>query len=585
MASIVEVPKASLDEAVPIWMKIDWSDEVLHDIYRDWGTYYSRRRRENFALHYLNKALALEPMDHMTLYKRCQSKRKAAQMLGALADSRDAAKLALKVDGEEKAIINLDICDVLYELNQFENSKAEMHNNMRVFIGNKRKSFVQRQLVVDGVIKDVTGEAMSAFFTKNLKTVNIVHDLIKEKERVDSRPLWKVLKEQGKCDVQSIPEVPEEMLSPMEIARRKRAFNIFHQSYINDSWIDVLFMKMLCKNPNLLLPQCKESSYFLQNLSSKQYEIVRKFMKMLQSRCPLYLVNYLKYNNKAMSDRYREAYLFRVQYQTHRNMNHALKRIRALRKAKKVPQLAKFVEELMGTYVVLKTARVMCWKFEFLNEVYNTMALALSEQLRVPKGFSSQVSNAILRLLRLPVERTKDFVSLTFGDRQPEPEGNDPATIRAKKLTARLEHRMVFAKYSIEKCYLLHQISQSYLDQGRHSECAFNARKAIKESKNCNSNLWKFLSVVQIVKANAILHKLEQTREALDDALPIAEQLKSRELTFFIETCMMCNTEDSINKRATLMQARRESKAESVATHSLVSAPDNEDTVQAPAEV
>jgi len=49
-----------------------------------------------------------------------------------------------------------------------------------------------------------------------------------------------------------------------------------------------------------------------------------------------------------------------------------------------------------------------------------------------------------------------------------------------RKLTARLEHRMVFAKYSIEKCYLLHQISQSYLDQGRHSECAFNARKAIK---------------------------------------------------------------------------------------------------------
>ncbi|EDW48634.1 GM19817 [Drosophila sechellia] len=450
-----------------------------------------------------------------------------------------------------------------------------MHNNMRVFIGNKRKSFEQRQLVVDGVIKDVTGEAMSAFFTKNLKTVSIVHDLIKERERVDNRPLWKILKEQGKCDVQSIPEVPEEMLSPMEIARRKRAFNIFHQSYINDSWIDVLFMKMLCKNPNLLLPQCKESSYFLQQLSSKQYEIVRKFMKMLQSRSPLYLVNYLKYGNKAMSDKYREAYLFRVQYQTHRNMNQALKEIRALRKAKKVQQLSKFVEELMGTYVVLKTARVMCWKFEFLNEVYNTMALTLAEQLRVPKGFTPHGSNAILRLLRLPVERIKDFVPVTFGDRAPEPEGNDPATTRAKRLTARLEHRMVFAKYSIEKCYLLHQISQSYLDQGRHSECTYNARKAIKESKNCNSNLWKFLSVVQIVKANAILHKLEQTKEALEDALPIAHFLKSSELILFIENCMACNTEDSINKRATLMQSRRVSKSESVATHSLVSGQDD----------
>lgn len=131
---------------------------------------------------------------------------------------------------------------------------------------------------MDEVIKDVTGEAMTAFFSKNTKTVNIVNDLMKEKQKVETRPLWKVLKEQGACDVQSIPEIEEVLLSPMEIARRKRAFNIFHQSYINDSWVDVLFMKMLCKNPTLLLPQCKESSYILYQISRKQYEIVRKFM-------------------------------------------------------------------------------------------------------------------------------------------------------------------------------------------------------------------------------------------------------------------------------------------------------------------
>lgn len=54
----------------------------------------------------------------------------------------------MKVTGEPNAKINLDICDVLYELNQFENSKAEMHNNVRVFTGNKRKNFDQRLLVV-----------------------------------------------------------------------------------------------------------------------------------------------------------------------------------------------------------------------------------------------------------------------------------------------------------------------------------------------------------------------------------------------------------------------------------------------------
>jgi len=47
-----------------------------------------------------------------------------------------------------------------------------------------------------------------------------------------------------------------------------------------------------------------------------------------------------------MSDKYREAYLFRVQYQTHRNMNQALKEIRALRKAKKV-QVSGFKIDLL----------------------------------------------------------------------------------------------------------------------------------------------------------------------------------------------------------------------------------------------
>jgi len=72
---------------------------------------------------------------------------------------------------------------------------------------------------------------------------------------------------------------------------------------------------------------------------------------MLQSRSPLYLVNYLKYGNKAMSDKYREAYLFRVQYQTHRNMNQALKEIRALRKAKKV-QVSGFKIDLLVIYSI-----------------------------------------------------------------------------------------------------------------------------------------------------------------------------------------------------------------------------------------
>lgn len=46
------------------------------------------------------------------------------------------------------APINLEVCDALYELNQFEKAKAELHNNKRVFTGNKTKAFEDRLIVV-----------------------------------------------------------------------------------------------------------------------------------------------------------------------------------------------------------------------------------------------------------------------------------------------------------------------------------------------------------------------------------------------------------------------------------------------------
>lgn len=68
----------------------------------------------------------------------------------------------------------------------------------------------------------------------------------------------------------------------------------------------------------------------------------------------------------------------------------------------------------MGDYVVLKTHRIMPWKFEFMNEVYNTYALALSEQYYVPKNFRP---NSLLILLRHAVNRSKEPPNYVFGDR------------------------------------------------------------------------------------------------------------------------------------------------------------------------
>lgn len=49
---------------------------------------------------------------------------------------------------ENNAPINLEICDALYELNQFENCKVELHDNTRKFFGKKVAAFLNRLIVV-----------------------------------------------------------------------------------------------------------------------------------------------------------------------------------------------------------------------------------------------------------------------------------------------------------------------------------------------------------------------------------------------------------------------------------------------------
>lgn len=71
----------------------------------------------------------------------------------------------------------------------------------------------------------------------------------------------------------------------------------------------------------------------------------------------------------------------------------------------------------MGEYIILKTYRIMPWKFEFLNEVYNTLALTLAEQYRVPINFRDNDKDALFNLLHLDTDKLKDIPAFVFGDR------------------------------------------------------------------------------------------------------------------------------------------------------------------------
>ncbi|XP_034659401.1 uncharacterized protein LOC117895683 isoform X1 [Drosophila subobscura] len=565
MTSIVPnlIPPAGVGAAVPIWMKIDWSPEIEHGIYKDWGSYYSGRRRENMAMYYYNKALSMLPEDHVTLYHRSQTKRKNAQTEGALKDCNEAKRIlnGLKI---KNAPINLEICDAIYELNQLEIAKAELHDNTRQFKGNKTKSFEKRLVVVDENIKNCCGEELTQFIAANEKLlVHVKQQDLRARSLDKNKPLWKLLKEQSKCDVLSIPEIEDELLSPLEVARRHRAFDVFNQIYMDKSWIDVVFLKQLLKNPTLLLEQCKNSKYFLGALNKKKYDELKKFLKMLHARAPMYYLRYNKFTNKKLMDKFREDYLYRKQYQTSRNMLSVLRSIRKLRDAGNIAKLSRYVEEVMGNYVVLKTDRIMPWKFEFMNEVYNTLALAFAEQCRVPHDKNRHSDkDALLKLLRLPTDKSWDVQNFVFGDRSThqDAEISDPSLSKSRLMITRLEKRMLFAKYSIEKCYLLHQIGYTHLKSNRFDECCFAARKGLNETKNCNSLIYRFLCTLLIIKSNAALHKVERTKEALMRVKKMMPELRSPRISHFVDVCIALNEEEfNIKKQRGSIASRHQS--------------------------
>ncbi|KAM8707514.1 hypothetical protein ACLKA7_005058 [Drosophila subpalustris] len=148
-----------------------------------------------------------------------------------------------------------------------------------------------------------------------------------------------------------------------------------------------------------------------------------------------------------------------------------------------------------------------------------------------------------MNLLHLDADKLKDYPEFVFGDQSTHQSALllDTGMTKSRRQIMRLEKRMLFAKYSTEKCYLLYQIASIHLDSNHYDKCYFIARKAIEETKNCNGILWHFLSTIIIIKANASLNKSERVKEDLKGALQIAESLDSADLTAFVEMCIYCN--------------------------------------------
>ncbi|XP_017056325.1 LOW QUALITY PROTEIN: uncharacterized protein LOC108098116 [Drosophila ficusphila] len=525
------------------WESIDWPAEQQRWIHRSWGQYFARMRKNSVAEQYFDKCIKEhEGIDHKALYLRSKFQRSVALTEFALEDSLKAvdAKAAWNAN------ISMELADALYDLNRFEDNKSLLHDNVRRHAGTALRGFENRLRVVDENLKDCTGYSMANFFMENSTQLPGFYEYKQQQQRkADKRPLWKILKEQKQCDVQSIIDRKEVILSPLEIERRRRKTKIYYQNYLGRNWTDFIFLKTLRRNPNCLLDNNFGSSPARTEHLESSFKRLKTFTRMLQARSPMYNEYYQR--SPRMEFCMREANLFRIQYQTRRNMFSILRTIQVLRKKKDIKRLRKFVEDVMGNYVVIKTNRLMPWKTEFMNEVYNNLALSLCEQYRLP---STRVTpydkSAMCQLLNIPIAKPLEHTEFIFGDRSTYstyagPERQTTDRLADQNYIDYLEKRLVFARLPIERSYLLHELADRHMLKNHFIQSLSYAQKSVDEARGCNSRIWEFLSTMLMAKSHAVLHKYERQTEVLNSAYALATELKSPPLCTFIELCRMLN--------------------------------------------
>lgn len=311
------------------WEEIGWSAHQERAIYRGWGQHFAHMGVNTMAMKYFEKCIDDydDAEDAKALCMRSEFNRVIARPEASLEDSKRAAAIL----GPWNAKVNVQNCDALYDLNQFEENKRKLHNNISVQVGTSKLPFEQRLVIVKENFKDNLGKSTRQYSMENSSKLCKIHERIMQNQKDDWNSHNKHNKE---CDVLSIIKSEETMVSPLQHARSQRKTKVYFQTYQNKAWADLMFLKRLRNNPIVLLEKYLRTSPERKRDICRSYDSVKKFTSMLHARSPMYNERY--YRSTPMNQHFHQHNMFRIQYQTRRIMISILRNIQAMRKQKDV---------------------------------------------------------------------------------------------------------------------------------------------------------------------------------------------------------------------------------------------------------
>ncbi|XP_021703479.1 tetratricopeptide repeat protein 25 [Aedes aegypti] len=525
-------------------LELSWPAESQHVIFRELGTHYTRQGRYRVATTNFNKAVQANPYAVDCYYRKSVAQFRNSDLKDALQSTRDG--LAVERDeldprGEDFPC-SLQECRTDFELGQFEEHVKVTSNRSKHFEGHRLNDMQAELRLAFRNYENVLGKRAGPCLYQQRNRLRMIEE--------DGRGRIEGPDGKKECDVVSVVETIVKEPHVKEVKRKDKNLRMLGQVYLNQGWKDLEFLSSLRKGGAwekvVNLAEAKESSKVLSDTVDRCYDRVAAGLQSLQARTPFYTYRRNRFGSSEKSDAYLLDDMFKIRYKTYRDVHNQLDRMHELRSQGQLNQLLAYVNDVLWYYYQTKTERVFPDRYKFVNEVCNLVGLAIVESFQIPPTLMDEpLKDRLAILFNLhPTKDEDDVVVPIFGDKSTyrDPAAPDYGYIAYKNKLTVLEKRIPYSSYAIERAFLYHEMCRHHLEASKLDETRIMARRVIDEAVQSGSNLWKFLGILAIVRADCAQLSVEKLADSLDEAGEAVLALEDERLDHVIQVARIINS-------------------------------------------
>lgn len=471
-----------------------FDDKLRQQIHFDWGKFYKRMGKNAHARKQFLDSLSLKENAHGPMEQLSKCYLEKGDALTALDYANQCERNHPKI---RRGKYHRNEC--IYDANEFEKCLVERYRMWN----EKKKSLgaVDAIKLTELTLEKSMGHENGAFLNKFQAAISEL-DKIKS-EAIDTRPVWKVRREKGECDVLSISSDNEDSstlqsaVHPMEVYRSQKNKKKIRTMYYSTSTIETFdFLNNMTTDPRLEFPPSVEGTQIIRNAVDEELAIFKKFELMLRQRQPIYAKKAMRCQRNMK--KFNDLALLRMQQTTEYQAKKQLERIQQL-KVSDFSKLLTFVEDIMTNFYLIKSEKEFPKKIEFLETIYSIVGVGYIDKIDIPPP---ETPNNVYVLFNEAFSYSHNFVI-------PKKFNISPGCTNPNDHFLK---RLHYTDIPVEKCYIFHQLSRLYFQQEKYIESKEMGDELIKISTSINNYIWMLLGYLRCCLVDATLGALDSLK-------------------------------------------------------------------------